>query len=111
MIRPKSAAKFPKNRADWRWLFPVIPERLKKLHDEGFGVVIFTNQAGIGKGHVKATDIKGKILDLQKEVCYRFWRFILSLYNSTNMNLAQHSVACCDRVRGRCLSQACEHNV
>lgn len=68
LIRPKSGAKFPKNRSDWRWLFPSVPEKLKKLHDEGFGVVIFTNQAGIGKGHVKAADIKGKILDLAKEL-------------------------------------------
>ena len=45
-----------------------MPDKLKKLHDEGFSVVIFTNQAGIGKGHVKAADIKGKILDLAKEV-------------------------------------------
>lgn len=67
-MRPKSGAKFPKSRSDWGWLFPQVPERLKKLHSEGYGVVIFTNQAGIGKGHVKAADIKGKILDLGKEV-------------------------------------------
>jgi len=68
LVHPKSSAKFPKGRSDWRWLFPQVPERLKKLHNEGYSVVIFTNQAGIGKGHVKAADIKGKILDLAKEL-------------------------------------------
>ena len=68
LVRPKSGAKFPKSRADWTWLFAQVPEKLKKLHNEGYGVGIFTNQAGIGKGHVKASDIKGKILDLAKEV-------------------------------------------
>lgn len=68
IIRPKSSAKFPKSRSDWKWLFPVVPEKLKKLSDDGYAVVIFTNQAGIGKGHVKASDIKGKILDLSKEL-------------------------------------------
>jgi bifunctional polynucleotide phosphatase/kinase len=67
LVYPKSGAVFPKSRGDWQWLHPSVPAKLKALRDEGFQIVIFTNQSGIGnKGwdEDKATNIKGKIIDL-----------------------------------------------
>jgi polynucleotide 5'-kinase 3'-phosphatase len=74
-IKPKSGKVFPKGRSDWVWLFPEVPKKLKALHAEGKKVVIFTNQAGIGTGTTPAKDIRGKILDLQKELGFPFQAF------------------------------------
>jgi bifunctional polynucleotide phosphatase/kinase len=68
LIQPKSNSKFPTNRADWKWLSPNVPSRLKQLHDSGYKIVIFTNQSGISKGHQRAEDITGKILDMANEI-------------------------------------------
>lgn len=38
LIEPKSGAKFPKTRGDWKWLYTTIPEKLKQLHQEGVKV-------------------------------------------------------------------------
>lgn len=46
---------------DWQFLFTCVPSKLKELHDDGFKVVIFTNQGGIANGTVKAKDIEHKI--------------------------------------------------
>ena len=35
---------------DWRFLFKCVPEKLRSLHQTGYQIVIFTNQAGIPNG-------------------------------------------------------------
>jgi bifunctional polynucleotide phosphatase/kinase len=75
-IKPKSGQVFPKGRTDWVWLFPEVPKKLKALHAEGKKVVIFSNQVGIGSGTTLAKDIRGKILDLQKELGFPFQAFV-----------------------------------
>jgi bifunctional polynucleotide phosphatase/kinase len=47
LIVPKSTAKFPTGRKDWKWLYPEIPEKLKALNKEGKRVVIFSNQGDL----------------------------------------------------------------
>lgn len=68
LVAPKSGKVFAQGRNDWKWIFPEVPVRLKKLHDEGYKVVIFSNQGGIEKKKVNAKDVCGKILDLA-EAC------------------------------------------
>ncbi len=48
LIRTKSGKKFPLSTADWTWWHPCVPEKLRALHRDGFRLVIFTNQGGIG---------------------------------------------------------------
>ena len=45
LVCPKDGATFAKDVDDWQWLYPNIPEQLKRYNDEGFSVVIFTNQS------------------------------------------------------------------
>ena len=68
LIDTKSKAKFAKGRKDWQWYLDEIPEKLKELHKDGYKIVIFTNQAGVEKKHVKLSDLKGKIQDIISEV-------------------------------------------
>jgi len=70
-IEPRSGAKFGKDSNDWTWLFDVVPAKLKELHENGYKVVIFTNQGGIkakGNNHdkSKATMITNKITNIIK---------------------------------------------
>jgi bifunctional polynucleotide phosphatase/kinase len=70
LVSPKSGKVFPTGRNDWEWTFEEIPEVLKTKYNEGYKIIIFTNQAGFEKGKVKEGDIKGKILDLCDELGY-----------------------------------------
>eukprot|EP01127_Copromyxa_protea_P001970 TRINITY_DN1186_c0_g1_i2.p1 TRINITY_DN1186_c0_g1~~TRINITY_DN1186_c0_g1_i2.p1 ORF type:complete len:394 (-),score=106.18 TRINITY_DN1186_c0_g1_i2:55-1236(-) len=68
ILFPKSGAKFPNGRKDWQWWNSLVPEKLKSLHEEGYKVVIFTNQGGIEKNKQNKSDITGKISDVAKEL-------------------------------------------
>jgi bifunctional polynucleotide phosphatase/kinase len=45
LVCPKDGKTFPSNVEDWQWLYPNIPDELKRYNEEGFSVVIFTNQS------------------------------------------------------------------
>jgi len=47
IITRKSGAKFPKDAHDWVLLFDKVTPTIKKLHEDGYKIVIFTNQLGI----------------------------------------------------------------
>jgi len=45
LVSPKGGKTFPSDMDDWEWLYPSIPEKLKNYYDDGFMIVIFTNQS------------------------------------------------------------------
>jgi bifunctional polynucleotide phosphatase/kinase len=45
LVCPKDGKTMPSNVEDWVWLYPNIPDELKRLNEEGFSVVVFTNQS------------------------------------------------------------------
>ena len=45
LVCPKDGKTMPSDVEDWMWMYPNIPEQLKRYNDEGFSVVIFTNQS------------------------------------------------------------------
>lgn len=64
LISRKSGAKWPKDADDWIFHNDKVSPKVKKFSDDGFKVVIFTNQNGIQKGHTKAEDIKKKVANI-----------------------------------------------
>lgn len=68
VVTRKSGAKFPINADDWIFLNDKVAPTIKKLFDEGFKIVIFTNQLGIEKGKTKAEDIKIKVANIAKTI-------------------------------------------
>jgi bifunctional polynucleotide phosphatase/kinase len=45
LVCPKGGKTFPSNIDDWEWLYPGIPEKIKGYYEDGFMIVIFTNQS------------------------------------------------------------------
>jgi DNA 3'-phosphatase len=51
LVIPKSGDKFAKDPSDWRWLYPDIPTKLRRLHEEGNRIAIISNQSGVPQYH------------------------------------------------------------
>ena len=49
LVSPKGGKTFPSDIDDWELLYPNIPDKLKSYHEDGFMIVIFTNQSKLWK--------------------------------------------------------------
>uniref|UniRef100_A0A4Y0BI43 FHA_2 domain-containing protein n=1 Tax=Anopheles funestus TaxID=62324 RepID=A0A4Y0BI43_ANOFN len=76
LIKTKSGNVFPKSIDDWQIAFAEVPGKLKSLHRNGFKLVIFTNQAGIGKGKLRIEDFRQKIEALVRKLSVPMQVFI-----------------------------------
>ena len=64
IITTQSGRVFPKDEHDWRILYPEVPGKLKKLVEEGYKLVLVTNQAGIAKGKLTIEQFSGKVVSI-----------------------------------------------
>jgi bifunctional polynucleotide phosphatase/kinase len=49
LVCPKNGKTFPSNIDDWEWLYPSIPNKLKNYYENGYMIVVFTNQSKLWK--------------------------------------------------------------
>ena len=45
LVKPKTKSTFSKDVDDWMWLRPSVPVMLRLLHENGYALVVFTNQS------------------------------------------------------------------
>ncbi|KAF6255002.1 polynucleotide kinase 3 phosphatase-domain-containing protein [Scenedesmus sp. NREL 46B-D3] len=70
LVEVKSGAQFPKHAGDWRWFNKKVPEKLAEFSEQGYKLVLFTNQGSIKSalGGVAAKKVKDRIDDIQKKL-------------------------------------------
>ncbi|KAG5297472.1 polynucleotide kinase [Histoplasma ohiense] len=68
LIATKSGRRFPTNERDWKWWSPSVPDKLKQLNDEGYLVVVLSNQKAISlKKDLKGGRVESKSLSIFKQ--------------------------------------------
>ncbi|GAB5032612.1 bifunctional polynucleotide phosphatase kinase [Nannochloropsis oceanica] len=65
LIKTRSQKSFAASPTDWQWFHPSVPPTLKALHQEGYKVVIISNQRGIES---KNTDLSSLLQRLASVV-------------------------------------------
>ena len=45
LVKPKNNKQFPTNIDDWCWLYDNVGDKIKQYYNNGFMIVIFTNQS------------------------------------------------------------------
>lgn len=68
LITTKTRAKFPKTPHDWKFVFQAVANKLNALSDEGYLLVLFTNQAGVGNGRITDLFVKTRIAAIMADV-------------------------------------------
>ncbi|KAG7395720.1 hypothetical protein PHYBOEH_003325 [Phytophthora boehmeriae] len=69
IIVTKSGKRFAKDKDDWKWFHPTLArDKLVQLTKEGYTLVIFSNQNGIAKGNVSATEVQTKVEAIVKSL-------------------------------------------
>ncbi|RVD89225.1 uncharacterized protein DFL_000242 [Arthrobotrys flagrans] len=67
LIATKSGRTFARDGEDWKWWHPSVPSKLRQMFEEGYRLVIFTNQNGLKASGSKADD---KLKEWKKKVNY-----------------------------------------
>ena len=64
LITTKSKRRFPKDKNDWKLANAFVASKLKELVEDGYSIIVFTNQKNLEK-RMKKTDFKEKCADIQ----------------------------------------------
>ncbi|KOX79322.1 Bifunctional polynucleotide phosphatase/kinase [Melipona quadrifasciata] len=68
LIKTKSGLVFPKDCDDWQLIYPDVAKKLRKLHNHGYKIVVFTNQKSIGSGKVNPKSFKNKARNIIQKI-------------------------------------------
>lgn len=81
LIKTKSKKDFAIDENDWEWNYDNIPDKLRELYDDGYDIVIITNQAGIEKNKQIGENLKLKLGKIREILNFDF-----QVYCSTGKN-------------------------
>lgn len=76
LINTRSGKVFPTNVDDWKLASGAVSTTIKAKHNDGFKIVIFTNQSGISSQKTKVPDMKKKIQDIIKVLAVPVQAFV-----------------------------------
>jgi bifunctional polynucleotide phosphatase/kinase len=83
LVKPKDNRKFPKTVDDWQWLFPSIPSIIKQLYNDGYIIVIFTNQSKEWKKDQIMNVVKTLDIPIHIAIAFekKYYKPDITLYN------------------------------
>lgn len=67
LIKTKTGERFPVDKDDWEFIGGVLPI-VKRFYNQGYNIVIISNQGGIEMGYVKETDFLDKLDKIVAEI-------------------------------------------
>ncbi|KAA0198277.1 Bifunctional polynucleotide phosphatase/kinase, partial [Fasciolopsis buskii] len=68
IITTVSGKTFPKDCNDWKLLNDKVSAKLKEYHQDGYKIVIMSNQHGIEKGHITVPAFQNKIENIVDKI-------------------------------------------
>eukprot|EP01029_Cantina_marsupialis_P032264 TRINITY_DN968_c0_g1_i1.p1 TRINITY_DN968_c0_g1~~TRINITY_DN968_c0_g1_i1.p1 ORF type:complete len:576 (+),score=177.92 TRINITY_DN968_c0_g1_i1:94-1728(+) len=68
VIRTQSGKVFPRGINDWVLFHDNVKAKMQSLVEDGYKIVIFTNQEGIGKGRITEDAFRTKVKNIEKEL-------------------------------------------
>lgn len=80
LIKTESGKRHAKKWDDWVWFNAIVPAQLKSLVDSGIGVVIVSNQSGLGKNPERMEMFKKKV-----ENIFQVLGFPIPLFAATDL--------------------------
>jgi bifunctional polynucleotide phosphatase/kinase len=92
IIKPISNGRFAKDANDWCWWHGAVSEKLKSLHEEGYLVVILSNQSGISLRNSGGPKIKA-------DRFIQFKQKAGAVFNSLNIPISIYAATEKDRFR------------
>ncbi|ORX93117.1 PNK3P-domain-containing protein, partial [Basidiobolus meristosporus CBS 931.73] len=85
IITVKGKHVHPKNADDWRFLFDNIPKKLEELHQNGYKIVLFSNQGGLkprnGKISPKRAMFMTKVQNIARNLEVPLQIFVSTAYD------------------------------
>lgn len=82
IITTRSRAKFPKNPIDWKFTVNEVTKVLEGLVNDGFVLVIFTNQAGVGNGRINEAFVKSRLDSVMLAINADIGVFVATMKNN-----------------------------
>ncbi|KAF9190919.1 hypothetical protein BGZ51_008068 [Haplosporangium sp. Z 767] len=76
LISVNGKHKWPKNADDWVWWAPKVPARLKEIADEGYTIVVITNQNGLDGNAKKQAEMRLKFEKICSQLQLPMWILI-----------------------------------
>lgn len=95
IITTKSGHVFARDVGDWKIAFGPVVEKLKELYENNFKIIFFTNQSGIGRGTLRASDFKKKIESIVRKLSIPVQVFIATkddIYRKPRPGMWRHFV-------------------
>lgn len=68
LIETKSGNTFGKDKDDWKFR-PKMLSRVKVFYDNGYDIVIVSNQAGVDEGYITPRELTSKICLISEQLC------------------------------------------
>jgi bifunctional polynucleotide phosphatase/kinase len=94
LIGTISKSTFSRSADDWCWWHGTVPAKLKALHDDGFTIIVMSNQNGIS---LKAPKVGPKVIKVDRFTSFK--QKATAVFNALNLPISLYAATEKDRFR------------